>query len=162
MRPLPLAREVLVVSAAEGIPAVPVVPDPAMVAAYVEAVFGWCEGWVAVRALAEKGGPDHAPHTPFLPADAELPAKLAVQARWAAEAGMALYAIPGTVAAPGQASAEDVAQMQVVLVDLDQGDIVAKRAHLVQHRLDACLGPGPGQPGIVVQHDLGGRARLDG
>ena len=95
MRPLPLAHEVLGVSAAaEAAPPAPVTPDAAMVAAYAEAVFGWCEGWVAVRALAEKGGPDHAPHTPFLPADAELPAKLAVQARWAAEAGMALYVSP--------------------------------------------------------------------
>lgn len=120
-------------SAAELVPPAPILPDPAMVAAYADAVFGWCEGWVAVRALAEKGGPDRAPHTPFLPADAELPAKLAVQAQWAAEAGMALYVIPGTVAAPGQASAEHIAQMQVVLVDFDGGDIAAKRAHLVQH-----------------------------
>ena len=133
---LPLAHAVLVMSAAEVNPPMPVAPDPAMVAAYAEMVFGWCEGWVAVRALAEKGGPDRAPHTPFLPADGELPAKLAVQARWAAEAGMALYVIPGTVVAPGQASAEHIVQMQVVLVDLDGGDITAKRAHLVRH-----LGP---------------------
>jgi len=130
---MPLAQAVLVMSAAEGTPPMPVAPDAAMIAAYAEMVFGWCEGWVAVRALAEKGGPDRAPHTPFLPADAELPAKLAVQAQWAAEAGMALYVIPGTVAAPGQASAEHVVQMQVVLVDLDGGDITAKRAHLLQH-----------------------------
>ncbi|MBW8271105.1 phage/plasmid primase, P4 family [Caldovatus aquaticus] len=136
MRPLPVAQAVLVVSAAEVMPPMPVAPDAAMVAAYADMVFGWCEGWVAVRALAEKGGPDRAPHTPFLPADTDLPAKLAVQAQWAAEAGMALYVIPGTVAAPGQASAEHVTQMQVVLVDLDGGDIAAKRAHLIRH-----LGP---------------------
>jgi len=133
---MPLAQALLVMSAAEVNPPMPVAPDAAMVAAYADLVFGWCEGWVAVRALAEKGGPDRAPHTPFLPADAELAAKLAVQAQWAAEAGMALYVIPGTVAAPGQASAEHVTQMQVVLVDLDGGDITAKRAHLLQH-----LGP---------------------
>jgi P4 family phage/plasmid primase-like protien len=133
---MPLAQAVLVVSTAEVMPPMPVAPDAAMVAAYADMVFGWCEGWVAVRALAEKGGPDRTPHTPFLPADADLPAKLAVQAQWAAEAGMALYVIPGTVAAPGQASAEHVTQMQVVLVDLDGGDIAAKRAHLLQH-----LGP---------------------
>ncbi len=89
-------------SAAEVQPPVPIVPDAAMVAAYAEAVFGYCEGFVAVRALAEKGGPDRAPHTPFLPADGELAAKLAVQARWAADSGMALYVIPGTVAAPAR------------------------------------------------------------
>ena len=49
---------------------------------------------------------------------------------------MALYVIPGTVAAPGQASAEHIAQMQVVLVDLDGGDVAGKRNHLLQH-----LGP---------------------
>jgi hypothetical protein len=87
---MPLAQALLVMSAAEGIPPMPVAPDAAMIAAYADMVFGWCEGWVAVRSLAEKGGPDRAPHTPFLPADAELPAKLAVQAQWAAEAGMAL------------------------------------------------------------------------
>jgi putative DNA primase/helicase len=133
---MPLAHAVLVMSAAEVMPPMPVTPDAAMVAAYADMVFGWCEGWVAVRALAEKGGPDRAPHTPFLPADAELPAKLAVQAQWAATAGMALYVIPGTVSEPGQASAEHIAQMQVVLVDLDGGDIAAKRAHL-----HAYLGP---------------------
>lgn len=126
-----LASEVLVVSASAS--EYTAAPDVEMIAAYAEVVFGWCEGWVAVRALGEKGGQDRPPHTPFLPADADLAAKLTVQARWAAEAGMALYVIPGTVGGPGQASADDVAQMQVVLVDLDHGDIVAKRAHLVRH-----------------------------
>ena len=63
----------------------------------------------------------------------ELAAKTLVQAEWAADAGMALYAVPGTVATPGEARAEDVAQTQVVLIDLDHGDIGAKRAHLVRH-----------------------------
>jgi P4 family phage/plasmid primase-like protien len=133
MRPLPLAVAVLGMSAAEVQPPVPIVCDAAMVAAYAEALFGYCEGFIAVRALAEKGGPDRAPHTPFLPADGELAAKLAVQAQWAAEAGMALYVIPGTVAAPGEARAEHVVQMQTVLVDLDHGDIAAKREHLLLH-----------------------------
>jgi P4 family phage/plasmid primase-like protien len=133
MRPLLVAQPVLGMSAMANDPLPPVTPDAAMIATYAEVVFGWCEGWVAVRALAEKGGPDGVPHTPFLPADAELPAKLAVQAQWATAAGMALYVIPGTVTAPGQASAEHIAQMQVVLVDLDAGDIAAKRGHLIQH-----------------------------
>ena len=94
-----------------------------MIAAYAEVVFGYCEGWVPVRALAEQGAPDQPPHTPFLEADRDLAARLAVQAAWAAEAGMALFVVPGTVAAPGEAKAEDVAQTQVVLVDLDHGDI---------------------------------------
>jgi P4 family phage/plasmid primase-like protien len=96
-------------------------------------VFGYCDGFVPVRALVEKGMPDQPPHTPFLAADGELGAKLAVQARWAAEAGVALYVVPGTVAAPGDAKADDVVRTQVVLVDIDAGDIAAKRDHLEQH-----------------------------
>ena len=133
MFPLPLAVAVLGMSVAQLEQPVPIGPDAAMVAAYAEALFGYCEGFVAVRALPEKGGPDRAPHTPFLPADGELAAKLAVQARWAADSGMALYVIPGTVAAPGEARAEHVVQMQTVLIDLDHGDITAKREHLLQH-----------------------------
>jgi hypothetical protein len=108
-------------------------PDAGMIGAFMDAVFGYCEGFVPIRALAEKGGPDRPPHTPFITADGELAAKTAVQAAWAADAGMALYAVPGTVNRPGDARAEDVAQTQVVLVDLDHGDIAKKRQHLVRH-----------------------------
>jgi P4 family phage/plasmid primase-like protien len=110
-----------------------------MVAAYMDAVFGYCEGWVPIRALPEKGAPDRPPHTPFIEADAELAAKTAVQADWAADAGMALYVVPGTVAASREAKAGDVVQTQVVLVDLDHGDIAAKREHLVHHLGEPCL-----------------------
>ena len=112
---------------------VAVEPDPAMIAAYAEVVFGYCDGWVPVRALAEKGGSDQPPHTPFVAADTDLAGKLAVQASWASAGGMALFVVPGTVGAPGEAKAEDVVQTQVVLVDLDHGDIAAKRDHLVRH-----------------------------
>ena len=108
-------------------------PDPAMIALYADVVFGYCEGWVPVRALAEKGGADAPPHTPFIEADGELASRLALQAGWAADAGMALFVVPGTVETPGEARAEHVAQTQVVLVDLDHGDIAAKRAHLLHH-----------------------------
>ena len=37
----------------------PVAPDAVSIAAYVEVVFGYCDGWVAVRALAEKGALTH-------------------------------------------------------------------------------------------------------
>ena len=114
----------------------PVTPDQAMIAAYAEVVFGYCDGWVPVRALPEKGTAGQPPHTPFIEADADIAAKLAVQAAWASGSGMALFVVPGTVAAPGEAKAEDVVQTQVVLVDLDHGDIAGKRDHLVQH-----LGP---------------------
>lgn len=111
----------------------PVAPDAVAIAAFAEVVFGYCEGFVPVRALAEKGSADRPPHTPFLAADADLASRLAIQADWAADAGMALYVVPGTVASPGEARAEHIVQTQVVLVDLDHGDIAAKRDHLVRH-----------------------------
>ena len=111
----------------------PVKPDPAMIATFTDMVLGYCEHFVPVRALAEKGGGDHMPHTPFMENDAELAGKLAVQAGWAADNGMALFVVPGTVLAAGEAKAEHIAQTQVVLVDLDHGDIGAKRDHLARH-----------------------------
>ncbi len=108
-------------------------PDPTVIATYAEVVFGYCENWVPVRALAEKGAEEAPPHTPFLEADGELAARLSQQAVWAADTGMALFVVPGTVLAPGDARAEHIVQTQVVLVDLDHGDIAAKRDHLVRH-----------------------------
>lgn len=108
-------------------------PNDEMIAIYADVVFGYCDYLVPVRSLAEKGAGDAPPHTPFLPADAELAAKLAHQADWAAQSGMALFVVPGTVAEAGAARAEHVVQTQVVLVDLDHGDIAAKRAHLVHN-----------------------------
>lgn len=110
-----------------------ILPDTEMLAVFADVVFGYCDGWAPVRALAEKGAADAPPHTPFLEADHELVAKLARQAEWAADAGMALFVVPGTVASPGDARAEHIVQSQVVLVDLDHGDITAKRDHLVRH-----------------------------
>ena len=111
----------------------PILPDHAIVARFVDVVFGYCDGLAPVRALPEKGADDAPSHTPFLPADADLGAKLALQADWAASAGMALFVVPGTVATAADARAESVVQTQVVLIDLDHGDIAGKRDHLVQH-----------------------------
>ena len=58
---------------------------------------------------------------------------MATFATWASREGAAVYVIPGTVAASGQAKAADILQMQTVVVDLDTGDIAAKRAHLERH-----------------------------
>ena len=108
-------------------------PDHAMIARFADVVFGYCDGLAPIRALAEKGAPDAPSHTPFLAADGELAAKLALQADWAAGAGMALFVVPGTVLSAADARAESVVQTEVVLVDLDNGDITAKRDHLIQH-----------------------------
>lgn len=108
-------------------------PDPAMIGIFADTVFGYCENQVPVRALAEKGEDDRPPHTPFMAADGELAGKLVSQAQWAADAGMALFVIPGTVLNAGEAKAADVVQTQVVLVDLDAGDILGKREHLARY-----------------------------
>src|SRR5690606_1159605 len=76
-----------------------------------------------------------------LPADDRLAEMLARQASWAANADMALFVVPGTVENPGDARAEHILQTQVLLVDLDHGDIAAKRAHLERH---------VGRPTLVV------------
>lgn len=120
-------------------PVTEVAPDPAMIATYTDVVFGYCDHLAPVRALAEKGGADAPPHTPFLPTEEDLAGRLAQQAEWAASAGMALFVVPGTVATPGDARAEHIVQTQVVLVDLDHGDIDAKRAHLERHLGKATL-----------------------
>jgi P4 family phage/plasmid primase-like protien len=134
MRLVPLETEVLGMMATDqGASAAPVTPDPAMIATFADAVFGYCDHLVPVRALAEKGGVDQIPHTPFMDNDADFAAKLAVQAGWAADNGMALFVVPGTVAISGEAKADQILQTQVVLVDLDHGDIGAKRDHLVAH-----------------------------
>ena len=114
----------------------PVDPNPAMIGIFVKVLFNYCEGWVAVREFPEKGGANRAPNTPFFAADSDLAGKLAAEADAAAKTGLALYVIAGTVSAPGNAKAADVVAMQVVLVDLDHGDIAKKREHLVHH-----LGP---------------------
>lgn len=114
----------------------PVGPDPAMIGIFAKVLFNYCEGWVAVREFPEKGGAHRLPNTPFFAANSDIAAKLAIEANTAAKARLALYVVAGTVSAPGRAKAEDVIAMQVVLVDLDQGDIAIKREHLVHH-----LGP---------------------
>jgi putative DNA primase/helicase len=58
------------------------------------------------------------------------------EAEAAAQKGLALYVVAGTVSGPGKAKAGDVIAIETVLVDLDHGDVSAKREHLVKH-----LGP---------------------
>lgn len=111
----------------------PIDPNPAMIGTFAKVLFNYCEGWVAVREFPEKGGIKRAPNTPFFAADSDLAGKLAAEADAAAKTGLALYAVAGAVSAPGKAKAGDVVAMQAVLVDLDHGDIAAKRRHLVHH-----------------------------
>ncbi|WP_157041411.1 AAA family ATPase [Roseobacter sp. MED193] len=109
-------------------------PDPAQIAQFMQVVFGYCDGLIPVRSFIDKGqGIDGRPHNIWLEADQAAPEKMATFATWASREGAAVYVIPGTVAAPGQAKAAEILHMQTVVVDLDTGDIAAKRAHLERH-----------------------------
>ena len=118
-------------------------PDPEQIAQFMEVVFGYCDGLIPVRSFIDKGqGIDGRPHNIWIEAAAGVAGKMATFATWASREGAAVYVIPGTVAAPGQAKAAEILQMQTVVVDIDAGDIAAKRAHLERH-----LGP----PSMVVE-----------
>jgi hypothetical protein len=109
-------------------------PDPEQIAQFMQVVFGYCDGLIPVRSFIDKGqGIDGRPHNIWLEADQAAPEKMATFATWASREGAAVYVIPGTVAASGQAKAAEILQMQTVVVDLDTGDIAAKRAHLERH-----------------------------
>ncbi len=118
-------------------------PDPEQIAQFMEVVFGYCEGLIPVRSFIDKGqGFDGRPHNIWIDADNTVAEKMATFASWAGREGAAVYVIPGTVAAKGQAKAADILQMQTVVVDIDTGDIAAKRAHLERHL---------GSPTMVVE-----------
>ncbi|SFK96131.1 AAA family ATPase [Celeribacter marinus] len=118
-------------------------PDPEQIAQFMEVVFGYCDGLIPVRSFIDKGqGFDGRPHNIWIDAGDNVTDKMTTFANWAAREGAAVYVIPGTVGAPGQAKAGDILQMQAVVVDIDTGDITAKRAHLERH-----LGP----PTMVVE-----------
>ncbi len=133
-------------------------PDAAQIATFLDVVFGYCEGLIPVRGLADKdqgkdgnphgSQPSQRPHNIWIDADDTALEKLAIFATWASREGAAVYVIPGTVAEPGRAKSADVLQMQAIIVDLDTGDIPAKLDHLVQHL---------GQPTLIVES--GGRTK---
>lgn len=112
----------------------PAIPDPAQIATFIDVVCGHCDGLIPVRAYVDKGQDlNRVPQTIWTPADAAAAPKIAEFSRLAADAGMGVFVVPGTVAEIGQAKAADVRQMQTILVDLDSGDINAKRDHLALH-----------------------------
>ncbi len=118
-------------------------PDPDQIEQFMQVVFGYCDGLIPVRSFIDKGqGLDGRPHNIWIEMGEFVSYKMATFATWASREGAAVYVIPGTVAAAGQAKAAEILQMQAVVVDLDTGDIAAKRAHLERHL---------GQPTMVVE-----------
>ena len=126
-------------------------PDPRQIAIFLDLVFGYCEGLIPLRGLADKGqGANAKPNNVWIPADDTAPAKMMTFAAWAAREGAAVYVVPGTVAEAGQARSVDVLQMQSVVVDLDAGNVVGMLEHLRLYL---------GEPTLIVQS--GGRT-IDG
>ncbi len=109
-------------------------PDAEQIERYLRTVFGHCDGLIPVRGIPEKGRSALSrPQNIWLPVDEEAPAHIHDFARAAAQSGLAVFVVPGTVAKTGVAGANDIQQMQTALVDLDHGDIGAKRDHLARH-----------------------------
>lgn len=106
--------------------------EPDAILTYCDVVFGYLDGLVPVRYLAEKGTPAQAPAQVFVEPGA-LAEQLMTSAKKAAEKSRAVFVVPATVRKAGSARVEDIHQTCVVLVDLDAGDIVAIRDHLVRH-----------------------------
>ena len=109
--------------------------EPQSIRRYCDVLFGYLEGLVPIRLLPEAGTPYQKPLLEF-PDTSVAGDRLIALASEAAERQRGVFVVPGTVASPGSAKARDVVQTGVVLVDLDQGDIIAKSDHLVRH-----LGP---------------------
>jgi len=122
-------------------------PDPAQIKIFLDLVFGYCDGLIPVRGLADKGeGASGKPNNVWIAADDTALEKLTTFATWAARKGAAVYVVPGTVAEAGQARSADIRQMQSIVVDLDAGNVIGKLEHLQRHL---------GTPTLVVQS--GGR-----
>jgi len=106
--------------------------DEEAIRTYCDVLFGYLEGYVPIRYISEKGTPSHKPHTDFK-APADLVQHLISTALKAAEAKRAVFVVPATVSEPGSAKAGDIVATGVILVDIDDGDVRAKREHLIKH-----------------------------
>lgn len=106
--------------------------DPAMISKFIDIVFGYLDGHVPVRLLAETGTPGKPPLAFTVPCS-RLSAELGQRAGTAAMKSQAVFVVPGAVAEGRSGKAEDILSTGVLLIDLDNGDIAQKRAHLERH-----------------------------
>jgi AAA domain len=122
-------------------------PDIEQLKIFLDVVFGYCEGLIPVRGFVDKGaGKDGRPNNIWIEANDTAADRLATFTHWAWREGAAVYVVPGTVHDQGQAKADEISQIQTIVVDLDEGDIPAKLSHLVHYL---------GLPTLVVES--GGR-----
>lgn len=110
----------------------PPVTDPDAIRTWADIVFGYLDGLVAVRLISEKGTPNQKPVTAYYSVE-NLADELVRLAPHAFPKQRAVFVVPGTVDRAGSAKVDDIRQTGVLLADLDDGDIDAKRNHLVLH-----------------------------
>lgn len=113
--------------------------DPDAIARHLDLLFGYLDGFVPLRLLSEIGTPSQPPKTLFPKVGDGLVAAVRNAAVWAQGSGRSVFVVPGVVASSGKAKAEDVVESGVLLIDLDKGDIGAKRDHLQRHLGTASL-----------------------
>ncbi|WP_040257269.1 hypothetical protein [Rickettsia hoogstraalii] len=95
--------------------------------AYCWVVFSYLDGRAPLRSFAEKGGGNNKPPSCFwVDADDDITDKVFDFAEFANRKKAGCYVIPGVVEEVGQAKSHDIKQMQVLLIDLDNGDIESK------------------------------------
>lgn len=104
--------------------------DQASIRSFCDCVFGYLDGPVTIRLIGEKGTRDQKPVARFTTTSqiADLLVRIAPDA---ASQQRATFIVPATLRPGMSAKAEDIRTTGVVLVDLDAGDIAAKREHLV-------------------------------
>ncbi|SDG08502.1 phage/plasmid primase, P4 family [Sulfitobacter delicatus] len=112
--------------------------DPIAISTFCDVLFDYLEGFVPIRFLGETGTPEKTPHVQF-PDVGDVARLLRQAAPRAAKEQRAVYVVPGTVARTGSARAADIIATGVILIDIDQGDIVAKRDHAARHLGDPTL-----------------------
>nr|WP_253307808.1 AAA family ATPase [Rickettsia endosymbiont of Ceutorhynchus assimilis] len=98
---------------------------------YFWMVFGYLDGLIPLRSFQEKGGASHKPPANiWIDCDDDKAVKAFNFATATNQRQTAFYVIPGVVAEHGQASSGDILQMQVLLIDIDDGDTESKLALL--------------------------------
>src|SRR5687768_2364010 len=120
-----------------------VVPSKNDIQAYFYTVFGHLGGFIPLRSFAEKGNEDTVPvPCAWVVTDDEMTTKALTFARTANKRNAAFYVIPGTVGKVGQAGSTHVTEMQVLLIDIDEGDTECKLLEMT-----AAIG----KPSMVVE-----------
>ena len=117
-----------------------IVPSKEIIAKYLEIIFGYLDGWIALRSYPE-AGKQGKPDMQWLQMDEAAADLTYTFARKANDAGRACYLIPGSIDESGKAGSANVTQFGTILVDIDNGDTKAKLDHLIKHI---------GEPSLVV------------